>query len=148
MLTEINGDLFAHTTGRVPVHCIASDHAMGAGIAVPMAGKYGLRKPMDELGMLPWPSCLYINGVLNMVTKRWSSGKTALRVGGNFEQGRPTYESFRKALGHCAEVCRLNNITKVVMPRIGCGLDGLDWNIVRRMISETMKDIDVLVCTL
>lgn len=134
MFKETIGDLFSNTQDRTPVHCIASDHRMGAGIAVPMAEKYGLRQPMDKIGRLPWPSCLYINGVMNMVTKDKSSDK-------------PTYEDFTKALSELHRTCRENNITRLVMPRIGCGLDGLDWNVVIRLIVAELQDIDVLVCT-
>ena len=47
-------------------------------------------------------------------------------------------------------VCREYGITKVAMPRIGCGLDRLNWDDVRPMIEEIFKDMDIeiLVCVL
>lgn len=134
MFRETIGDLFSYAGDRIPVHCIASDHRMGAGIAVPMAERYGLRQPMDEIGMLPWPSCLYINGVMNMVTKKKSNDK-------------PTYSDFSQALRELHKVCRENNVTRLVMPRIGCGLDGLDWDVVCGLIETELEDMDVLACT-
>lgn len=135
MIREIKGDLFENTQDRTPVHCIASDHRMGAGIAVPMAKRYNLRPPMDRAGKLPWPSCLYINGVMNMVTKEKS-------------RDQPTYVDFARALRDLRNICRENGITKLVMPRIGCGLDRLDWDTVRQMVAKELKEFDVLVCTL
>lgn len=38
--------------------------------------------------------------------------------------------------------------TSVAIPRLGCGLGGLDWTVVRRMISDTlssMHDIEIIV---
>ena len=43
-----------------------------------------------------------------------------------------------------------NNITKLAMPRIGCGLDKLDWSIVKNLISDVFKnyngDISIKIC--
>lgn len=133
MFNVIYGDLFDHVQDRTPLHCIASDHAMGAGIAVPMAEKYRLRAPMDEVGMLPWPSCLYIGGVLNMVTKEKSWEK-------------PTFENFSKALSDVPKRCEYYGIEKIVMPKIGCGLDGLDWEKVRALVEKELEGLDILVC--
>ena len=133
MFNVIFGDLFDYVKDRTPLHCIASDHIMGAGIAVPMAEQFNLRQPMNELGKLPWPSCIYINGVLNMVTKEKSSGK-------------PTYKDFETALNEVPERCRYYGIKKIVMPKIGCGLDGLDWAKVKAMTEKALEGLDVLVC--
>ena len=49
------------------------------------------------------------------------------------------------------EVCIHNNITKVAMPTIGCGLDRLSWNRVRDIIIKkfsSMDNIEILVCIL
>ena len=41
-----------------------------------------------------------------------------------------------------------NKIKYVAMPKIGCGLDRLQWGKVREIINETFKDLDIeiLVC--
>lgn len=148
MIKEIKGDLFDYTQNRFPVHCIAADHAMGAGIAVPIAEKYKLKQAMAAMGTLNWPDCLYLNGVLNLVTKRYSSSKTAIYHGGNAKDSKPTYSSLRSALKICAQVCHDNDIEKLVMPRIGSGLDGLTWNIVRQIIIQELSEFDVLICSL
>ncbi len=47
---------------------------------------------------------------------------------------------------HCEE----HGVKKLAMPRIGCGLDRLDWNKVRLMIKEIFKEtyIEVTIYTL
>ena len=135
MIKEIEGDLFMHLEGRVPVHCIAADHRMGAGIAVPMARRFALHEALDGYGaLLDWPSCVYANGVLNLVTKRLSFHK-------------PELADFARALDEMNGLCRRYGITKLVMPQIGCGLDRLDWADVLTLLQEKVGDLDVLVCT-
>ena len=146
MIKETKGDLFLHSADRVPVHCIAADHKMGAGIAVPMAEKFNLRDAFT--GMLEYPACIYRNGVMNLVTKKYSSCRIAQRLGVPAYMAKPTYESLTFALEKCADECRRQNITHLVMPRIGCGLDGLDWNKVKPIIEKTLGHLDVLVCSL
>jgi O-acetyl-ADP-ribose deacetylase (regulator of RNase III) len=41
------------------------------------------------------------------------------------------------------EHCEEHTVKKLAMPRIGCGLDRLDWNKVRDMIKEIFKDMKV-----
>ena len=38
-----------------------------------------------------------------------------------------------------------NSVTKIAMPRIGSGLDRLDWARVRQMIQETFAETSVEV---
>ena len=44
--------------------------------------------------------------------------------------------------------CEINNINKIAMPIIGCGLDRLEWNKVSQIIQDLFCDIDIeiLVC--
>ena len=46
------------------------------------------------------------------------------------------------------DICIENNITKVAMPVIGCGLDRLLWNRVSNIIKEIFEEteIEILVC--
>jgi len=43
-----------------------------------------------------------------------------------------------------------NNIKFIAMPKIGCGLDRLQWGMVREIITEVFNDLDIeiLVCHL
>ena len=40
-------------------------------------------------------------------------------------------------------MCIVNNVKELSMPKIGCGLDRLDWNIVRVYIQKVFADTDI-----
>ena len=132
-IADIKGNLFEYTKDRVPVHCISQDCQMGAGIAVPMKKEYHLASLKAD----KFPDCIYYHGVLNLITKKnyW---------------GKPTYQTLEQSLIKMKEICQKENITKVVMPKIGCGLDRLQWPKVREIIQNIFKDtdLDILVCYL
>lgn len=128
------------------VQCISADYAMGAGIAVEFNKRFDIKNIMrekpDNVITSPNNTCLLVNDkVFNLVTK-------------NKYFGKPTYDSLKKAL-MSMKILMLNNpdkikTNKVAMPRIGCGLDKLDWDKVKPIIEEVFGDtnIEILVCNL
>ena len=78
-----------------------------------------------------------IDNVFNLVTKPKCYHK-------------PRYEAVREALETMREIMDINATTKIAMPRIGCGLDRLDWDEVYEIICEVFEDTDVevLICEL
>lgn len=46
------------------------------------------------------------------------------------------------------ELCKKNGISKLAMPKIGCGLDKLNWEDVKQQIMRCFQDtdIEILVC--
>lgn len=144
IIREEQRDLFTVPTGYILVHCISADLAMGAGIAKEFA-KRGVKAQLQrgyqdiEVG-----DCLVSNTTgwraeLNLVTKEkyWQ---------------KPTYETMRMALEDaeflCCEGTMNDENVKLAMPRIGCGLDKLEWSKVKAIIAEVFVDTDVeiLVC--
>ena len=139
---EIKGDLFTAPRDNILVHCISADHAMGAGIA----------KKFTEMGIKdaiagycrPWKGVGYAFFacskfcpwyVMNLVTKEkyWM---------------KPTYTTLRQSLEEMKNILSVMNKTfkgKISMPRIGCGLDRLEWNKVREIVQEVFKDTDVKI---
>jgi len=135
-LIEEHKDLFTVDKNYHLAHCIASDLRMGAGIAVPMQRKFGLRGKIRSSGeSTENPTCILIGRVFNLVTKKRSSGK-------------PSYKSLEASLRKMRELVIENNIKKIAMPKIGCGLDRLQWGRVREMIKDIFGDLDIeiLVC--
>ena len=136
---EIKGDLFEHCEqeDRYAVHCISADHVMGGGIAVPMAKKFDLRKAFELYDRLIVGEAYLVGKSFSLVTKDNACDK-------------PTYNDLYYSLADLFEKCKKFGIKKLVMPKIGCGIDGLDWDKVRDIIKEVFGsiDIDILVCTL
>ncbi|XP_035513471.1 ADP-ribose glycohydrolase OARD1 isoform X2 [Morone saxatilis] len=52
---------------------------------------------------------------------------------------KPTYESLKKSLEYMRSHCVLNGVTRVSMPRIGCGLDRLRWEKVSVILEQVFK---------
>ena len=120
-----------------PAHCISADCKMGAGIAVPMKKKFklsGMRDQFDQTLFTPGVAVYYHN-VYNLITKKkyWH---------------KPTYDTMAAALASMYYHATQHGISKIVMPKIGSGLDRLSWPKVRELIKVIFKDIDIeiLVC--
>jgi len=132
-------DLFTVSDDYCLAHCIASDLAMGAGIAVPMQKKFHLRNALKYFeykgASLQHPTCIKVDRVFNLITKKKSSGK-------------PTLNSLKKSLDIMKEMIIAQDIKKLAMPKIGCGLDRLQWGEVREYLQTIFADVDVevIVC--
>lgn len=137
-IKTINKDLFTVPKEYALAHCVAADLKMSRGIATAFRRKFG---KIDELQRQD-PTvgkALHIQHrnqhLFYLVTKDWSYQK-------------PTYESLRKSLLDLRKQLLLQGLKKLAIPRIGCGLDGLAWNVVRKMIEDVFKDegISILIC--
>lgn len=131
-------DLFTVPQGYYLAHCISADFALGAGIAKTFDAVYNMRfKLFREYDNYEYEGgdSLPIDNVFNLVTKQKCFHK-------------PTYGSLREALECMRDEMEALGVTKLAMPKIGCGLDRLSWNEVYEMICEVFEDIDVeiLIC--
>ena len=81
--------------------------------------------------------CILADRVFNLITKKYCYEK-------------PTYRSLFDALITLRALCYQNNVKKLAMPRIGCGLDKLDWPTVKQTIEKIFDkmDIEITVCYL
>lgn len=138
-LIEEKGNLFDLEEKYALAHCISLDCAMGAGIAVEFCKKFPkmkysllLRKETYREGYSPSVmTYLYDHSIVfNLVTKEryWH---------------KPTYESITQSINEMARLCNMNKIKYLAMPRIGSGLDRLQWDKVKRIIEEEFKDLDI-----
>ena len=61
--------------------------------------------------------------------------------------GKPTFDSFKSAVDDLKLKCQELNVKKLAMPKIGCGLDRLNWFDVKQYLEKTFQgtDIDILV---
>lgn len=137
-INEEKGDLFDLPDEYVLVHCISHDCAMGAGIAAEFEKRFRMKSILKEFIQIKkisyYPHVIWTHTVgrfvINMITKEkyWH---------------KPTREDFELALDNLVELCRDSNVHKLGMPRIGCGLDRLQWDWVKSKIEEKFADLDI-----
>lgn len=58
---------------------------------------------------------------------------------------KPTYDSVRASLCAMRDHCVRHHVQQLGMPRIGCGLDRLQWPHVRKDIEDVFMNTDVTV---
>lgn len=131
-------DLFTVPQGYILAHCISADFNLGGGIAKQFCEHYDMRNRLfadygsdfDGVGL-----ALQIDNVYNLVTKR-------------YVHNSPTYENLATALEDMKSSMICEGQKKIAMPKIGCGLDGLDWGIVKAIIKDVFEDtdIEILIC--
>lgn len=139
---EKEQDLFQVPQEYYLAHCISADFAMGKGIAVSFNQHFNMKSILQTkypAYLSEWrrlsrlADCLLEGRVFNLITKERYFHK-------------PTYQSMQQALEIMRRLCRPDQ--KLAMPLIGCGLDGLDWELVRRQIHNVFADtsVEILVC--
>lgn len=136
---EVQGNLFDAGDDYYYVQCCSADLALGKGIALQFNERFGvkdgLRRELDlselaeafrEYGGF----CVGYKNTLNLITK-------------DRYYDKPTYNTLFDALMIMKSRCECNHIDKLAMPKIGCGLDRLDFNRVRDMIKFIFADTDI-----
>lgn len=134
-------DLFTVPQGYYLAHCISADFTLGAGIAKTFDEVYNMRYKLfkqypdyeyDGLG-----DALPIDNVFNLVTK-------------DVGRGKPTYYSIEGSLECMRDIMNDLDITKLAMPMIGCGLDGMREDLVMEIIKDVFEntDVEILICKL
>jgi O-acetyl-ADP-ribose deacetylase (regulator of RNase III) len=133
-ILEIKGDLFSSNASLA--HCVSTDLHMSKGIATLFKNKFGhvqeLQAQNKKTGQVAW--CNDGNGryIFYLITKHRY-----------FE--RPTYISLYECLVELRELCKTFNVTELGMPRIGCGLDKLEWKRVKKYLEGVFKDTSVTI---
>lgn len=129
----VKGNLFDSSDNLA--HCVARDFGMGKGIAKEFKSRFGrveeLKSQKVDIGQ---SAVLSQDGrfLYYLVTKEKSVGF-------------PTYGSLKSSLIHVKKHMDDHNVSTLSIPRIGCGLDKLDWEIVSRMIVEILVGKTVTV---
>lgn len=133
VFVEEFGDLFEVDLEKYHLaHCISSDAALGAGIAAEFNKRYDMRRKLlmrsEEERM--YPTCIKEGKVFNLITKEkyWH---------------KPTLQSLSKALKCMKDQVIAEDVKHIAMPRIGSGIDKLNWFRVRELIKIHFEDTDV-----
>ena len=137
-LNVIFGDLFKlpdQTTSFA--HCVSRDLKMGKGIAKLFRDKFGRTNELAQANAkIGEAAILKLSNpnrfIYNMVTKEKYS---------DF----PTYDSLQESLIFTRDHALKNKVHHIAMPKIGCGLDKLNWNAVRTLIKNVFLDTDIKI---
>lgn len=141
---EIIDDLFNYKNNHYLVQCVSSDfwnpYSMGAGIVVLFNRIYNMKNKIQEYGKTKKVSVgdiVVIDNVFNLITKKMVYDK-------------PTYDTITSSIRKMKEYAVRNTITKIALPAIGCGIDGLQWNKVSNILKKEFSDtnISLLICFL
>lgn len=138
-IKEEKGNLFDLDDTWSLAHCVGADFIMGKGIAVEFLNRYGNKewllaqnKKVGECVLMK--NTMAEKNVFYMISKPLS------------KYSKPTYDSIEKCIVDMFQLATANKITKIGMPKIGCGLDGKDWSLVSQIIAKHKpKDIEVVV---
>lgn len=131
-LIEEKGDLFKVDDKYYLAHCISDDFAMGAGIAVEFQKRFKLRHKLFE----QYPQglfgvgCIQTGRIFNLITKEkyWH---------------KPTINSLQRSIIDMKKMIIEQDIKYLAMPKIGSGLDRLQWNEVKSVIEDVFQDADI-----
>ena len=128
---EIYGDLFT-TDCKYLAHCVSSDYALGAGIAVQFNKRFDMSAKLNAVGNHKYPETILIDNVFNLVTKNkcWM---------------KPTLATLKETLIQMRTICIAKDIKEIAMPKIGAGLDRLPWMFVSETIKEVFQDTDISI---
>ena len=133
--SEKTGDLFKCPASASLAHCVSACLRMGKGIATSFKSTFGhvleLMEQKQGVG-----GCAVLKAkdrwVYYLVTKEkyWQ---------------KPTYDSLRKSLIVMRDHAVKNKVKHICMPRIGTGLDELDWKVVSPILYDVFADFCVQI---
>ena len=158
---EVFSDLFDAPEDYSLAHCVAEDMNMGSGIAVQFRYENKTQKYLQQ----------YINTIFeisrhkfkrvdDLLNQYQSKGGLAILtdkdryiyylVTKTYSTGKPTYATLFSSLKCLKKHVVEKRVQKIAMPRIGCGLDRLDWPNVKFMVEFVFRDVNVqiVVCNL
>ena len=142
---EIEGDLVELSKSKnfdLISHGCNCQKNFGAGIALRIKQKYPLSYEVDKntpsiLGEITicydYPECI----IVNSYTQKYV-GKSRGGIDSDFNR----YESIRSCMNKINEEFKGKHIG---LPLIGCGLAGLKWSKVKKILQEELKDLTVTI---
>ena len=140
-IREENRNLLDVPQGYYLAHCITADFSLGAGVAKQIDSAFNMKEKLHRFftpgRKYHLGDALLVDNVFNLVIKMDPNKKVK-------------YKRLRATLEDMKDQMEENLITKVAIPRLGCGHEGIDWDRVKTIIEEVFVDTnaEILVCLL
>lgn len=143
MIVEIQGDI-RDTDCRIIAHGVNCRDKMGSGVAKALYTKWPNVKdayhslteqrwdlnPEDKLGMAQ-PVYVLDKFVVNCFTQLNYGYDGQLYV---------SYDAVRESMQKTLEFCQMHNENELAIPKIGCGLAGGDWSVVKEILEDVFPN--------
>ncbi|XP_031630123.1 ADP-ribose glycohydrolase OARD1-like [Contarinia nasturtii] len=130
IFSEISGDLFSSPPEFALAHCVTTSMVMGAGIARVFKSRFGRVQELKDQNV-------QVGGVAVLKhEKRY----IYYLVTKDKLYGKPKYEDLKSTLQEMKKHMVANGVTKLAIPKIGCGIDGLDWDKVKQVLHDVFDD--------
>lgn len=152
MLKTISGDLIEMAKAGmfdVIIHGCNCFNTMGAGIAKqiratwPGAYYVDCKTPNGDIAKLGTCS-QYVARVLNNKPLLIINAYTQFRYYGEENERLVNYDAIRSVFHNLGKLTSVLGIkARIGIPRIGAGLAGGDWNVIRQIIEEETNDLDI-----
>lgn len=135
LFRRVEGSLFTAPVDYSLAHCVGADLHMGAGIAVTFRRKFGKTAQLRRQNIQTGGVAVLKNGkrfIYYLTTKRLSTQKPKL------------FDLIKSLIAMRAHM-KKNGVTKLAIPKIGCGLDRLQWDevfdVLKRIFSKLPIEI-------
>lgn len=135
VLKEINGNIFNSDKDAYFIHCLSKDWYLGGGIAQQFQNRFKIMEQLEEIfhkdkNYFINSKVILTGNIFNMFTKAFVFQKSS-------------YSSIEFCLKEVKSICLEKNISRLSMPRIGCGIDGLCWSKVKKIIESVFVDSNI-----
>lgn len=153
IIDEIQGNLL-NTDIKSIAHGVNCQNVMGSGVAKAIYTKYPdvkkkyhllhnelfpetINQTHELLGIVQPVICSEIRTVFNCFTQNYYGRDGRLYV---------SYPAISECFKHLTELADIMGFEEIAIPRIGCGLAGGDWELVKDLINRAAGDrLDVTV---
>jgi len=134
-VAESRGDIFETDQSMALAHCVSSDLRMTKGIALEFRRRFG---GLNQLRRLP-------RTVPDVLSLRLKEREIFYIVTKQHFWQKPEPEHLFQSLQKLRTLCEERQIKTLTCPRLGTGLDGLQWETVRSMLQYIFRNSRVTI---
>ena len=149
-LFEVNSNLAAGEEPYCLAHCISADFGMFGGVVVGFNERWNMKnKLISQYHDLQEKFLLEGSQVIPIEVEDGSVNTTVYNlITKQMVSHLPNYKSVVKALIILKEKMKKDNKNRLALPKIGCGIDRLEWYVMSELIKAIFSDtdVDILVC--